>query len=200
MTVLRRLGLFVSILWLTAGSALAAPDLKTVTAGDYKLDPSHTSISFNVNHLGFSSFASRFDKVDGTLTFDPAKVEASKLAVTIDAASVNTNSAKLDDELRKADNFNVAKFPTMTFTATKIERTSETTGKVTGDFTMLGVTKPVTLDVTFFGAGEHPFYKKPVVGFTATGMLLRSEFGMKTWLPMVGDEVTFRISAEFNKS
>ena len=199
MAIGQRICLIMSFLWLMASPAMAIPDLKAVTAGDYKLDPSHTSIIFNVGHLGFSSFASRFDKVEGTLTFDPAKPEASKLDISIDAASVNTNSSELDDKLRKADAFNVAQYPTMTFKTTKIERTSETTGKVTGDFTMLGATKPVTLDVTFFGAGEHPFYKKPTMGFTATGTLLRSDFGMKTWLPMVGDEVTIRISAEFNK-
>lgn len=199
MAIVQRICLIISYLWLMAGGAIAAPNLSAVTAGDYKLDPAHTSIIFNVSHLGFSSFASRFDKVEGSLTFDPAKPETSKLDISIDAASVNTNSDKLDGELLNADNFNVAKYPAMTFKATKIERTSETTGKVTGDFTMLGVTKPVTLDVTFYGAGEHPFYKKPAMGFTATGKLQRSDYGMKTWLPFVGDEVTLTISAEFQK-
>ncbi|NBO19610.1 MAG: hypothetical protein EBV03_10395, partial [Proteobacteria bacterium] len=108
MAIVQRVCLIISYLWLMAGGAIAAPDLKAVTAGDYKLDPSHTSIIFNVSHLGFSSFASRFDKVEGSLTFDPDHPEASKLDISIDAASVNTNCDKLDNELRNADNFNVA--------------------------------------------------------------------------------------------
>lgn len=107
--------------------------------------------------------------------------------------------AKLEEELKAEPYFNTTKFPAMTFVATKIERTGDTTGKITGDFTMLGVTRSVTLDATFIGGGEHPMMKTPTLGFSATGSLKRSAFGLEKLIPMVGDDVTFDVQAEFNK-
>lgn len=177
----------------------ATTDLKDIPSGVYALDPNHASITFRVLHLGFSRYTGRFDKFDATLDFDSANPENSKLDVIINPNSVNTNNAKLEEELKAEPYFNTTKFPAMTFVATKIERTGDTTGKITGDFTMLGVTRSVTLDATFIGGGEHPMMKTPTLGFSATGSLKRSAFGLEKLIPMVGDDVTFDVQAEFNK-
>lgn len=177
----------------------ATTDLKDIPSGVYALDPNHASITFRVLHLGFSRYTGRFDKFDATLDFDSANPENSKLDVIINPNSVNTNNAKLEEELKAEPYFNTVKFPAMTFVATKIERTGDTTGTITGDFTMLGVTRSVTLDATFIGGGEHPMMKKPTLGFSATGSLKRSAFGLEKLIPMVGDDVTFDVQAEFNK-
>ena len=177
----------------------ATTELKTIPSGVYALDPNHASIVFRVLHLGFSRYTGRFDKFDAKLDFDSVNPENSKLDVTINPNSVNTNNAKLEEELKAEPYFNTVKFPAMTFVATKIERTGDTTGKITGDFTMLDVTQSVTLDTTFIGGGEHPMKKTPTLGFSATGSLKRSAFGLQKLIPMVGDDVSFEIQAEFMK-
>ncbi|HEX2753257.1 MAG TPA: YceI family protein, partial [Alphaproteobacteria bacterium] len=115
--------------------------------------------------------------------------------------TIDTNSLTMDDDawekhLKNEDFFNVEKFPAMTFKSTKVEKTGDNTGRVTGDLTLLGVTKPVTLDVIFNKGGIHPYSKKYVAGFSATGKLNRSEFGMTYGLPGVGDEVNISIEVE----
>ncbi|MDV7339552.1 YceI family protein [Terasakiella sp. A23] len=162
----------------------------------YTFDKSHTSIEFYINHLGFSNFQGEFQDFDGTLIFDEAKPENSSVDVTIDVNSVDTDVDKLDAHLKAADFFNVAKHPSMTFKSKSIAVTGEKTGKITGDFTLLGVTKEVTLDVTLNKSANHPMMKVPAVGFSATGMIKRSDFGMTTYVPAVGDEVTIRIETE----
>ena len=132
--------------------------------------------------------------------FDPKDPTKSALNVTVQTPSVATFNEKLDTHLKSPDFFNVAQYPTATFKTTKIEVTGPTTGLVTGDFTLLGVTKPLTLDVTFNGGGANPLSKIYEVGFNATGKLQRSDFGMKTYVPLVGDEVTLTISGEFDKA
>jgi polyisoprenoid-binding protein YceI len=106
------------------------------------------------------------------------------------------NDEKWDTHLKSPDFFNVEKFPTMTFKSTKIEKTGEKTGKITGDLTLLGVTKPVTLDVTFNNAAKHPMADEYHAGFTAEGTIKRSAFGMNFGVPMVGDDVKIHINVE----
>ncbi len=197
--------LSVSILVATLGAAPAwaagaSTDIKTAPTGVYQIDPAHTSVSFKINHLGFSHFTGRFDKAEGVLNMNSATPEKSTLDVTVYPNSVNTNSAKLDEELRGDKYFDVVKNARASFHATKIERTSATTGKITGELTLLGVTKPLVLDASFVGTGEHPFTHKQVVGFSATSTLHRSEFGLTALVPMVGDDVTLQIETEFNKA
>jgi len=180
--------------------AQGTTDLANVPSGTYQLDPNHASITFKIVHLNFSQYTGRFDKMEGTLNFNAAAPEQSTLDVTIYPNSIDTNNVKLEEELRGDRWFDVLKNPRATFHATKIERTGPSTGKVTGDFTLMGVTHNLTLNVTFFGAGMHPFYKKPVVGFSATGTFHRSDYGLSNMIPMVGDDVTLQIEAEFDKA
>lgn len=194
--------LFAALLTFSTSAALAetSTDPKAVPSGVYQLDVNHASITFKVLHLGFSNYTGRFNKMEGTLNYNSENPEKSELDITIYPNSVDTNNAKLEEELRGDKWFDVIKFPRATFHATKIERTGPNTGKITGDLTFKGETHPVVLDTTLVGAGEHSFFKKPTMGFAATGTLKRSEFKVLNGIPMVGDDVTFQIDVEFNKA
>lgn len=175
------------------------PDLTTAAAGKYAIDPTHTNVIFRVAHLGFSGYMGRFDTIEGSVQLDPKALEKSQLDVTIDAASINTNNGKLEGELRDVA-FEVAKFKTIVFKSTKLTATDATHGTVVGDLTFHGVTKPVTLAVTLNGVGPHPMTKKTAMGFSATGTIKRSEFGVMNWLPMVGDDVQLIIESELEQA
>ncbi len=162
----------------------------------FEFDKAHTSIVFYVDHLGFAKSTGRFLDFHGGFTFDPARVTESEIDVTIKTASIVMHDDRWDAHMKNEDFFDVENHPDMHFRSTDIEVTGENTGKVTGDLTLLGVTKPVTLDVTFNKADMHPRRPWYMAGFSATGTLKRSEFGMTYGLPAVGDEVEFRIEVE----
>ncbi len=176
-------------------------DPADVQSGKYTIDSTHVNVTWQVSHLGFSLYQGRFNEIEGTLDLDTANIENSKLSVTIQTASIDTVSDKLDDELRAPEAFGAEEFPTITFTSTKIERKDDNWAKVTGNLTARGVTKPVTLKVRFLGTGQHPFNGKPTVGFHAQGHIMRSDFGIgkdARWSPVIGDSVGLIIDAEFN--
>ncbi|WP_455217225.1 YceI family protein [Kaarinaea lacus] len=173
--------------------------ISTVAIADsYTFDPTHTYPHFAISHLGFSTMHGRFDKTSGTMTMDRAK-GAGSVDITVEMASVNTGFQKRDDHLRSPDFFNVAEFPTMTFKSSKVEFAGKG-AKVTGDLTIKGVTKSVTLDVASINCGTHPFNKKDVCGFDATTSIKRSDFGIKYGLPAIGDDMTITIEAEAVKN
>lgn len=174
-------------------------DLTAAAAGKYQLDPAHTNVFFRIAHLGFSGYMGRFNTIAGDAELDPKALDKSQLSVTIDPASVDVNNKKLESELRDAA-FEVAKFKTLTFKATKITQTDATHGTIAGDLTLHGVTKPVTLNVTLNGVGTHPMTKKPTLGFSATGMLKRSDFSIMNWIPMVSDDVQIIIETELTQA
>lgn len=189
---------------LTLGLFFAAvPAHAQVPATTYKLDPTHASVTWKVKHMGLSNYTARFTKIDATLDFDPVDKARSKVSVTIDPTSLKTDypfpeKKDFDTELSMGEDwFNAGTYKTITFESTAVEMTGETTAKVTGNLTLLGVTKPVVLDVVLNGAIEHPISKKPAVGFSATGTIKRSDFGMMKYIPMVGDEVQLLIETEF---
>lgn len=162
----------------------------------YSLDKAHTQVLFFVNHLGFSNSMGKFLDYDGGFTLDRADLAKSKIDVTIKTASIEMNDTPWNDHMKNADFFNVEKFPAMTFKSTAVKVTSENTADVTGDLTLLGVTKPVTLAVTHNKSGVHPYSGKTVAGFSASGTIKRSDFGMNYGLPAVGDDVTIRLEVE----
>lgn len=180
----------------TAQAATAPQD---VQAGTYQVETSHTQVTFSLLHFGFTQYSGLFSGATGSLTFDPAHPAASKLSVSIPVASVQTTSAKLTDELHGADWFDAARYPTATFVSTKVVPTGAGSAAVTGNFTLHGVTKPLTLQVRYVGAGINPMDKAYTLGFQATGTLKRSDFGVKTYVPMVGDDVTLSIAGAFEK-
>ena len=187
---------------LTVSSACAlaynAPSLmlNKTTSGTYAIDPTHTSVLFSLSHMGFSNYYGRFNAVSGTLDFDPKTPENSKLKVTIDTSSIDTNNATLESDLRGSGWFDTAAFPTATFVSTHITKLTDTTGEVTGDFTLHGVTKPITLTVTFNGTGMNPLANKEELGFSAHATIKRSDFGISQYVPMVGDDVALTIESE----
>ena len=187
---------------LSASAVLAQPvtDRAQVQGGQYGLDKSHAKLIWATSHFGFSTYYGEFTDFDAKLNFDPAAPEKSSLDLTINTASVATHDAALDKHLKAPDFFNVEKFPKATFKSSGIEVTGPNTGRVTGDLTLLGVTKPVTLDVVFNGAGEGPVSKKYTAGFSAEGTIKRTEFGMATYAPYIGDEVKITFSGEFIKA
>lgn len=184
----RVLSLLAALLFLSA-RAEAAPDR-------YTFDPAHTQVLFSIEHMGLSHPFGRFDKTTGGYTFDPADVAHATVDATVDVNSLDMGSDKWNEHLKSKDFFDAEKFPVMTFKSTKIEKTGEKTGKLTGDLTLHGVTRPVTLDVTYIRTAPHPMNKNMMSGFTATGTLKRSDFGMTAYIPMVGDEVSIMINVE----
>ena len=189
------------------GLAQTAGD-STAPAGTYHLDPLESHLLFRVNHLGFSTSMAIFKGLEATLQFDPAKPAAMMLEATVDATSVETNyqDPKTDFNaiLTGPDLLDAKAHPTITFHSTKIALTGAFSADVTGDLTLHGVTKPVTLAVTFNG-GYAPNDMDPSgarVGFSATGSLLRSDFGITMGLPEpgktfgIGDKVDFIIETE----
>jgi polyisoprenoid-binding protein YceI len=183
------------------------PPSPVVPGGEYKLDKSHATLTFVVNHLGFSNYHAQFTNFDATMTFDPAKPAEAKLTASVDPNSLSVPHPPEGflKELTGPQFLDTAQFPEMKFVSTSIEVTGEKTGKVTGDFTLHGVTKPVTLDVTFNGgwAGLAGMDPNARAGFSATGTLNRSEFGIGYGVPPEGttmgvsDAVQIVIEAEF---
>lgn len=162
----------------------------------YEFDQTHSQVIFFVNHMGFSYSEGEFQEIDGGFTFDSDNPANSSIDVSIPVSSLDMDDETWDEHVKGEDFFNAAEYPDMFFKSTDIEITGENTAKITGDFTLLGVTKPVVLDVTFNKAGEHPMTKRQMAGFSATTKIKRSEFGMKGGLPMVGDDVDIRIEIE----
>jgi len=175
-------------------------DIKAAPYGLYKIDPDHTSVTFKINHLGFSHYTGRFDRVEGVMNFNSNAPEQSNLDVIVYPNSINTNNPKLEEDLRGAQWFNVIQYPRAIFHSTRIDRTGPMTGKVKGDFTLLGIKRNLTLDVTFIGTGTNMMDKKQVLGFSAIGTFDRSDFGMSNLLPMLGNEVVLEIEAEFDRA
>lgn len=184
---------------LAADAPPVTTEISKAPAGTYALEKNHASITFKVMHMGFAAYTMRFNDFDATVKLDPAAPEKSSVKATIKPASLDSNNPKLTEHTSGTDFFDVAKYPTITFTSTSIEKTGANTGKIHGDLTMHGVTKPVVLDTTFNGGGEHPMMKKYDIGFSATTTIKRSEFGMGWGIPMVGDDVQAVIEVEFLK-
>lgn len=169
--------------------ANAAPD-------KYEFDKSHTHIIFFVNHLGYSYTVGRIKEFDGYFTFDEKEPENSMIDIKLKADSVDTNVPALDKELRGEKFLHVEKFPTIDFRSKAIKVTGKNTGQVLGDLTLLGMTSPVLLTVTYNRSGIHPYTNNYVSGFTAEAHFKRSDFGMHAYLPDVGDEVVAHIEVE----
>tara|TARA_B100001989_G_scaffold246381_2_gene217215 strand:+ start:779 stop:1402 length:624 start_codon:yes stop_codon:yes gene_type:complete len=185
----------MAILCGATASPAFAEDTKTGPE-HYEFDTVHTQIIFFVDHVGFSKSEGEFTDFGGHYILDRKNPENSSVEVTIDTASIDMDDEKWDAHMKNEDFFNVEKFPEMTFKSTGVNVTGDNTAEITGDLTLLGVTKPVTLNVTHNKSDKHPFSGKFVSGFSATANLKRSEFGMNYGLPAIGDDVEIRIEVE----
>ncbi|ATE70585.1 YceI family protein [Lysobacter capsici] len=181
---------------LAAALGLAFAGTASAAALTYKIDPNHTDVVASWSHFGFSNPVAHFGKVDGSITYDPAKPAASKVEVTIPLDGLDSHVADFDEHLKSADFFDAAKYPTITFKSTKVEAAGAKKLKVTGDLTVHGVTKPAVLDVTVNKIGEQPMAKRAAAGFDATTTLKRSDFGIAKYVPNVSDEIKIRITTE----
>ena len=188
-----------AVLLATAGAAEYVRDPAKVHPGAYAVEPEHTEVLFAVSHFGFSTYYGRFSQASGTLVFDPATPANSTLTISVPSQTVSTTSDKLNGILKSTGWFEVERFPAMTFKSTKVVVTGADRGVVTGDLTLRGVTRPLTLTVSFDGAGVDPANSKYTIGFDATGTLRRSDFGMSTFTPFIGDEVRLILSGAFQK-
>jgi polyisoprenoid-binding protein YceI len=184
-----------------------APDATRVTAGTYKTDPGHTLIGWRVDHLGFNDYFGIFGEATGTLTLDPKKPNASKVDITIPVSKVTTASAGLTAHLFRpgkdggpADFFGAAPADAKFVSTSVIAKGN--TAKISGNLTLNGVTKPVTLDATFRGAGKTPAFMggKETVGFHAKTTIIRSQFNVNYGIPLVSDAVAIDISVAFEKT
>lgn len=170
-----------------------------VTAGTYAIEPQHTQVTFSVSHFGISPFAGTFAGASGSMTVDPARPGATKLDVTIPIASVQTTVDKLTDELKSANWFDAATYPTATFHSTKIAAIGPDAVQVEGTLTLHGVTRPVTFRAKLFGAATNPMSKKASLGFLGRMVIHRAEFGITKYVPVVSDETVLVINAAFEK-
>lgn len=169
------------------------------SAAPYVMDKSHAHITFSVDHLGFSSVHGQFRTFDAAIDFDPGNVEATRVSFTIDAASVDTFWEARDKHIRSKDFFDVENHPTITFTTTSVTPTGSDTADVTGDLTMRGVTKPVTLQAKLNKLGPSPFNPaKTIAGFTVQGEIDRTEYGINYAAPAVSAIVPIRIELEMS--
>jgi polyisoprenoid-binding protein YceI len=208
---IKRLAASVMLLVLACAAAEGA-DIKA-PKGTYKNDPYHSSLTFKIDHMGLSHYTARFIRFDATLDFDPAKLASSSVTFNIDPTSVRTDFSgdfkaghkdspykSFDEEITRGDKFlNADKFGTITFKSNKVVQAGQTL-KVTGELTFLGVTKPVTLLGSVVGSMEkHPFTGKGVVGFSATGTVKRSDWGMIGTQAFLGDDVTIIFEGEFDQ-
>ncbi len=191
-----------------ASPAIAAPVAATAPlaqpSGSYALDPAHASVIWRVSHFGLSMYTGRFNTVAAQLDFNAETPESSKISVTIAAASVDTGHQALggkkdfNAEIANAA-FGAEKSPQITFVSTSVTRTGPSIGKVTGDLTLNGITKPAVLDVTYYGGKPNPFNGKDRLGFAARGKIKRADWGVTNWAGAIGEDVELVIEAEFQK-
>ncbi|MCE5180612.1 MAG: YceI family protein [Betaproteobacteria bacterium] len=178
--------------------ACATVGMPAVAADSYTIDPTHTFPSFEVSHLGFSIQRGRFNRSAGKITLDTV-AKSGSIDVSIDAASIDTGLANLEKHLQGEDFFDTAKYPAITFTSKSLKFDGDRLASAEGDFTMHGVTKPVTLAIDHFRCAPHPMTKKQTCGANATTSIKRSEFGIVKYVPNVGDEVKITIQVEATK-
>ena len=179
------------------GSAIAMTTLASAALPtQWQLDDAHTRVGFSVNHLGFSTTMGHFNDVKGMVNYDIKAPNKANMNFTIVTDSIDTNWDARDAHLKKDEFFNVAKYPTMTFKSTNITFKNPQQATVTGGFTLLGQTKPLTLDVTLNKIANSPMTKEPVIGFRATGVIDRAAYGMTAFASGITTEVPIQIDGE----
>ncbi len=176
------------------GAVLSLPLMAQAGRADnYIIDPGHTQVTFTVERFGFNYVIGAFDKVTGSMNLDEANPENGQVAISIDTTGLYTGNPERDEIVASRFWLNTEAFPAITFTSTAIEKTGEKTARVTGDLTLLGVTKPITLDATLNKIGTEPAAKRKAAGFSADTRLKRSDYGHTLAMGAVGDDIVIRI-------
>lgn len=193
--------LLLSFLLVACGSLIPSGhqqvEVSQWKGGAYKLDPDHASFIFSINHLGFSNYIGRFNKLDASLDFDPDKPEDAHLSATVQIDSLDVNNPTFSEELKGSSWFNAKEFPIAYLESTQITLIDENQATLEGNLTLKGITKPVMFDVSFNGGADNFLTGKYTLGFTVKGMIKRSDFDISYLVPAIGDEVELQISAEF---
>lgn len=180
-------------------------DVSRIQAGSYATDPAHTVIQWEVDHFGFNPYFGLFGDVEGTMAFDPANVEATTLDVSIPVTSLAVVSSGLREHMLRpgkdggSPDFFGPTPPAAKFTTTDVRQIGGTSAVATGDLTLNGQTREVSLLVEFTGAGKNPVNETETIGFTATTDVERSDFGIGYAIPMVSDTVELTITAAFER-
>ncbi len=168
--------------------------------GTYRIDPNHSLAWFTIGHAGVAVVVGRFDKMSGTYTFNSAAPARDKAAIRIAAASIDTNFAMRDHDLRGPDFFNVREFPVITFRSTRFQPKGAGAGLLYGRLTLHGVTRPVVFHVREIGAGPVAALPKPwggyLSGYEATTTIRRSAFGMAAYAGMIANRVHLHVNIE----
>lgn len=185
-----------AIVCLLAAATVALPALAHAATRDFRFDLVHTQVLVSASHLGYSHPLGRLHVKSGWFRFDADDWTQAKVDVSVDAASIDMGDAKWNDTLRSRDFLASDRYPTAHYVSTRVEKTGDNQGTVHGTLTLLGVTRPLDLQITFNRAGADPYTFKWTAGFSATAQLHRSDFGMKKFLPDIGDVVTIHIETE----
>lgn len=183
--------LVASLTLAMSASAMASPEV-------YEIDNSHTFPGFEISHFGFSTQRGSFEKTRGEIHLD-REARTGSVSIEVDTGSIHTGFPKREEHLKSADFFNVEKFPTMRFHSEHFVFEGDRLARVDGELTLLGVSKPLSLTVEQFACGKNPMFHKEECGAELSGMVKRSDFGMKTFVPYIGDEVRLHISVEAYK-
>lgn len=183
---------------LALATALALAPLSAFSA-PWTIDKSHTQIMFSVSHLGFSNTNGIFREFDGEIDFDPENIGATSVSFTIQADSVDTFWERRDQHVKNADFLDVENHPTITFVSTDVEQTGDNTARVTGDLTLRGVTNAITFEATLNQLGPNPFRPQvEIAGFTMTGEIDRTAFGVNFGAPAIGAVIPFTVDLEMS--
>lgn len=167
-------------------------------AAPFVLSKDHTDVVFEVSHIGYSMKHGWFRDLSGTLSYDAEKPELSSVDVTIKSGSIDTNNAQRDKDLSSPNFLDAAKFPDLHFVSTRVIGRGHQALEVEGNLTLHGITKPIVLHTKLNKLGPNPFTHAPTIGFTAHGSLMRSNYGIANMIPLLGDEVSISIDAEFD--
>lgn len=176
--------------------ALASAGITMAESRDYGFDKVHSQVIFQVSHLGFSQSEGEFHDVRGSFSFNPETWAESECDVRIGVASLDMDDTRWEKKMLGKDWFHVDQFPEMRFVCERFEQISEHQGKLRGQLTIRDISHPVTLEVTFNRAAIHKFSLKYIAGFSASGQIRRSDFGMLKYLPDIGDNITIQLEIE----
>ena len=192
------------LLALASCASVVAPrvnaDQDALRPGNYALDKDHAALLFKVGHLGFSNYVGRFENFDVSLSFDENDPTTAQVDAVIDMTSLNVANPSFSKTLQGPNWFDAEQYPVARFRSTSIQVTGDNTGLLYGDFTMHGVTKPITMDVVFNGGGRDILRGAYILGLSAKANIKRSDFGVSRFRPLVSDTVKIEIEAEFIRS
>ncbi len=193
----------VIAVFLASCGTLINPNVKTgivqLEKGSYKLDQTHVTVLFKINHMGLSTFVGRFNKVDATLEFDPRNIATAKLSAVIDVVSLDANNPDLEETLRGSSWLDTEKYPQAFFKTTSVSVLDQNSAVFAGELTLHGVTAPINLTVTFNGGANNMLTGFYTLGFSASSTFNRSTFGVDYLIPAIGDQVSIEVFAEFQQ-